>query len=65
MGEIRQVAGIASEATKQIETGRQISDTAVPEKAREQICFNDDGDSNEIDERDSQFSKHDDPRISI
>jgi hypothetical protein len=62
--EIRQVPGIAFEATKQIETGREISDNFVWEKAREQISFSDDGDSNETDESDSQVEKHDDPRIS-
>jgi hypothetical protein len=49
---------------KQIETGRERTDSAVSEKADEQICFNDDGDSNEIDESELQFQKHDDPRIS-
>jgi hypothetical protein len=33
------------------------------ENAFDSIRFNDDGDSNEIDESDSQSSKHDDPRI--
>jgi hypothetical protein len=28
------------------------------------MCFNDDGDSNEIDESGVQYAKHDDPRIS-
>jgi hypothetical protein len=36
----------------------------VKEKASERICFNDEGDSNEIDESESQNEKHDDPRIS-
>jgi hypothetical protein len=35
-----------------------------PENASPSIRFNDDGDSNEIDEIDSQLEKHDDPRIS-
>jgi hypothetical protein len=35
------------------------------ENAFEPIRFNDDGDSNEIDESDSQSEKHDDPRISM
>jgi hypothetical protein len=35
------------------------------ENASDLISFNDDGDSNEIDESDSQPQKHDDPRISI
>jgi hypothetical protein len=34
------------------------------ENAHDSIRFNDDGDSNEIDESDSQHEKHDDPRIS-
>jgi hypothetical protein len=34
------------------------------ENASDLIRFNDDGDSNEIDESDSQYEKHDDPRIS-
>jgi hypothetical protein len=33
------------------------------ENARDSIRFNDDGDSNEIDENDLQDEKHDDPRI--
>jgi hypothetical protein len=32
--------------------------------ADDSICFNDDGDSNETDERDSQTEKHDVPRSS-
>jgi hypothetical protein len=34
------------------------------ENALDSIRFNDDGDSNEIDENNLQSSKHDDPRIS-
>jgi hypothetical protein len=34
------------------------------ENVFDSIRFNDDGDSNEIDESDSQFSKHDEPIIS-
>jgi hypothetical protein len=34
------------------------------ENASDSIRFNDDGDSNKIDENDSQCEKHDDPRIS-
>jgi hypothetical protein len=34
------------------------------EKADDSIRFNDDGDSNEIDESERQSSKHDSPRIS-
>jgi hypothetical protein len=48
----------------QIETGRGIRSNAVSRIAFEQICFNDDGDSNEIDESDLQFAKHSDPIIS-
>jgi hypothetical protein len=33
------------------------------ENAYDSIRFNDDGDSNEIDESDLQYAKHDDPRI--
>jgi hypothetical protein len=35
------------------------------ENAFDSIRFNDDGDSNEIDESDSQYKKHDEQRISI
>jgi hypothetical protein len=49
---------------KQIETGRQIVDNLVRKKACEQICFNNDGDSNETEERDREYAKHPDPRIS-
>jgi hypothetical protein len=35
------------------------------ENAFNSIRFNDDGDSNEIDESDLQCEKHDDPRISM
>jgi hypothetical protein len=49
---------------KQIETGRRITDNAVSRKAREQMCFSDDRDSNEMDENDLQCEKHDDPIIS-
>jgi hypothetical protein len=35
-----------------------------PKKAHEQMYFNDDGNSNEIDESRSQFPKQEDPRIS-
>jgi hypothetical protein len=49
---------------KQIETGREITDNVVAEKAREKICFIDDGNSNEIDESDLQEEKQDGPRIS-
>jgi hypothetical protein len=49
---------------KQIETGREICDNLVSERAREQICFNDEGDSNEIDENEQQNEKHDEQRIS-
>jgi hypothetical protein len=34
------------------------------EKALDSICFNREFDSNEIDESDAQYEKHDDPRIS-
>jgi hypothetical protein len=34
------------------------------ENACDGICFNDEGDSNEIDESDMQGEKHSDPRIS-
>jgi hypothetical protein len=34
------------------------------ENASDSIRFNDDGDSNKIDESDLQYEKHDDPRIS-
>jgi hypothetical protein len=34
------------------------------ENASDSIRFNDDGDSNEIDESDLQYEKHSDPRIS-
>jgi hypothetical protein len=34
------------------------------ENALDSIRFNDDGDSNEIDENKVQSSKHDDPRVS-
>jgi hypothetical protein len=37
---------------KQIETGREMRDNAVRENVCEQICFNDDGNSNETDESD-------------
>jgi hypothetical protein len=64
MSEISQFSGIAFDSMKQIETGRVMADNALRENANEQICFNDDGDSNEIDESDLQYEKHDDRRTS-
>jgi hypothetical protein len=49
---------------KQIETGREILDNPVSQNACEPMYFNDDGDSNEIDESDLLDSKHIDPIIS-
>jgi hypothetical protein len=46
---------------KQIETGREMAVNAVLLKALEQICFNDDGDSNEMDANDPQNKKHPNP----
>jgi hypothetical protein len=55
------LSGSESDSRTQIETGSGITDNSVLTKAREQICFNDDGNSNEIEESDSQSAKHDEP----
>jgi hypothetical protein len=44
--------------------GITIDSSCDDEKESDSIRFNDDGDSNEIDESDLQYEKHDDPRIS-
>jgi hypothetical protein len=44
--------------------GITIDSTFENENADDSIRFNDDGDSNEIDESDLQYEKHCDPRIS-
>jgi hypothetical protein len=44
--------------------GMTIVSRAVFESAFDSICFNDDDDSNEIDESDLQNAKHDEQRIS-
>jgi hypothetical protein len=46
------------------EHGIKIDSSFDDENAYDPIRFNDDGDSNEIDESDSHFAKQDDPRIS-
>jgi hypothetical protein len=45
------------------EHGIKIDSRVDVENAEDSISFNDDGDSNEIDESDSHHEKHDDPRI--
>jgi hypothetical protein len=47
-----------------IEHGIKIDLRFENENAFDSIRFNDDADSNEIDESDLQYEKHDDPRIS-
>jgi hypothetical protein len=44
--------------------GITIDSRLEPKNARDSIRFNDDGDSNEIDESDLQASKHDEQRTS-
>jgi hypothetical protein len=44
--------------------GITIDSSSEYENAFDSIRFNDDGDSNEIDESDSQFAKQNDPKIS-
>jgi hypothetical protein len=46
------------------EHGIKIDSRFENKNAFDSIRFNDDGDSNEIDESDLQFEKHNDPRIS-
>jgi hypothetical protein len=45
------------------ELGITIDSSFDDENANNSIRFNDEGDSNEIDESDSQSEKHNDPRI--
>jgi hypothetical protein len=57
LNETSQEAGNASDAMKQIDEGRITRLIAVESNARLSIRFNDDGDSNEIDENDEHLEK--------
>jgi hypothetical protein len=61
--EISVSAGIASNAINKIVEGMIIAGFS-PSNARDSIRFNCEEESNEIDESDSHFEKHDEPRIS-
>jgi hypothetical protein len=58
------VAPKAEPSTNSTFGGIKIGSRFEFENASDSIRFNDDGDSNEIDESDSQCEKDDDPRIS-
>jgi hypothetical protein len=54
----------ASPATNSTFRGITIASRFEHLNASDSIRFNDDGDSNEMDESDGQFEKHDDSRIA-
>jgi hypothetical protein len=54
----------AEPSTNSTFRGIKIDSSFESENANDSIRFNDDGDSNEIDESEKQNEKHDDPRIS-
>jgi hypothetical protein len=62
--ETLQFALNASESTKEIFGGMVIDVKSGASQACHSIRVNRDSDSNEMDERDSQNEKHDEPRIS-